>query len=83
MNLIPITKEEFKICPHCQNLRDKGEYSYGADFSIIEHDDSFYIRKNNARNAYDLVFESEHIDNSCRIYFCPICGRELGQREKI
>ena len=41
MNLIPITKEEFKICPHCQNLRDKGEYSYGADFSIIEHDDSF------------------------------------------
>lgn len=80
MKLIQIEKEDFSICPHCQNLLDKGEYSYGADFPIAEHDDSFYIRKNNSRNNFDLVFESEHIDNSCRIYFCPICGRELGQR---
>lgn len=79
MELIQIVRE-LHICPHCQNLCDKGEYSYGSDFSIIEYDDSFYIRKNNARNTYDLVFESEHIDNSCRIYFCPICGRKLGKR---
>lgn len=78
MKLIQNSKKNNNYCPQCQNLCDKGEYSYGADFPIVEYDDSFYIRKNNARNTYDLVFESEHLDNSCRIYFCPICGRALG-----
>lgn len=77
MELIRIEKENFDICPHCQNLTDNGEYSFGADFTIIEYDDSFYIRKANRRNIYELVFEGKNIDNSCRIYFCPICGRKL------
>lgn len=45
MQLIQITKEDISSCSHCQNLLDKGEYSYGADFPIAEHDASFYIRK--------------------------------------
>lgn len=76
MKLIQIKREDIP-CPYCQKLTDQGEYAFGAEFPIIEHDDLFYIRKTNSTNRFDLVFESNHIDNSCRIYFCPICGRKL------
>ena len=75
MKLIQITHEDIP-CPHCQNMTDKGDSEFGADFPIVEYDDLFYIRKEKSTNRFDLVFEGK-VNNSCRIYFCPICGREL------
>ncbi len=77
MELIYFKKKKQTFCPHCQNLTDEGEYAFGADFPIVEYDDLFYIRKNKMTNVYDIVFESEKVDNSFRIYYCPICGRKL------
>ena len=64
-------------CPYCQNLHAVENYAFGADFPAVANNDSFYIRKSIRDNRFELVFEGEGRDNSCRIYFCPICSRKL------
>ena len=70
-------KEKSTPCSCCQNLRVEGDYAFGADFPAVENNDSFYIRKSIRANCFELVFEGEGVDNSCRISFCPFCGRKL------
>lgn len=67
------------LCPYCQMLEASkgGDFEFGPEFPCVEYDDLFYIRKNHQTRCYELVFESDNIDNSCVIYFCPLCGREL------
>lgn len=76
MKLIHIIRENIP-CPFCQNLLKKDEYEFGADFPLLNSNDSFYIRKSKNKDYYELVFEGEKTDSSCRVYFCPICGRKL------
>ena len=49
-------------------------YNSGKDMNV---DDKglIYIRK--YKNKFSLVCENEDFDTSCRIYYCPICGRKL------
>lgn len=74
MSNIRESEETALLCPYCQSAANEN-FETGAEFPMIEYDDLFYIRKTG--NAYFLCFESETIDNSTRIYYCPICGREL------
>lgn len=79
MELIQIQREP-TVCLHCQNLSGNDEYEFGADFTYVEHNDLFYIRRNIATNDFDLVIDKvfkDKTDTSCRIFFCPICGRKL------
>jgi hypothetical protein len=62
-------------CPYCQKTFAGEGYSFGADFGDTEPSVSIYIRKHNT--AYDLVIESEKGNTSCRIAYCPKCGRYL------
>lgn len=64
-------------CPYCENLRTVENYAFGADFPAVANNDSFYIRKSIRNNRFELVYEGEGIDSSCRIEHCPICGRKL------
>ena len=70
-------KEKSTPCPYCQNLHTEENYAFGADFPAVTNNDSFYIRKSIRDNRFELVYEGEGVDNSCRIEFCPICGRKL------
>ena len=70
-------KEKSAACSCCQNLRVEGDYAFGADFPAVINNDSYYIRKSIRYNRFELVYEGEGVDNSCRISFCPICGRKL------
>lgn len=76
MKLIHFNREKIP-CPYCQNLLEKEEYEFGVDFPLLDSNDSFYIRKSKMKGYYELVFEGEKTDSSCRIDFCPICGRKL------
>lgn len=62
-------------CSYCQNLFEGEGYSFGADFGDTEPSVTIYIRKH--ETAYDLVIESEKGNTSCRIAYCPKCGRYL------
>jgi hypothetical protein len=64
-------------CSCCQNLHAEGDYAFGADLPAVANDDSFYIRKSIRENRFELAFESEAIDNSFRIEYCPVCGNKL------
>ena len=70
-------KEKTSSCPYCQEMNTEEDYAFGADFPSVANNDSFYIRKSIRANCFELVFEGEGVDNSCRISFCPICGRKL------
>ena len=76
MTLISIN-DYISPCPYCENLYTEENYAFGADFPAVTNNDSFYIRKSIRDNRFELVYEGEGIDNSCRIEFCPICGRKL------
>lgn len=62
-------------CPYCQKTFAGEGYSFGADFGDTEPSVSIYIRKHDT--AYDLVIEGEKGNTSCRIAYCPKCGRYL------
>ena len=62
-------------CPYCQKTFAGEGYSFGADFGDTEPSVAIYIRK--YETAYDLVFEGEKGNTSCRISYCPKCGRYL------
>ena len=76
MKLIQIQRGR-TTCLQCQHLSGNSEYEFGADFTYVAHNDLFYIRKDKATNSFDLVVEKDKTETSCRIYFCPICGRKL------